>query len=435
MEPVKLAICHVTPAPTGRNMAAAPVAAGAVAGASWLRFGDEVAYYSKSADWPRFTESAGRARLMLREHPSLLDTRHLHVVVQKGNLFRREHPDVPVLLDKGRFLLVDMAPERVQELGAGDVPCYAVRPLEALEAAGAHEGNRIVFAARSRTADRAAAGPPDPTVQALTARVSRASYEATLTRLAQFPTRHSTTTHFTEACTFVEQQLSALGYPTSRQSITVNGSPSANVTARRTGTGMAPRGLVLVTAHLDSINEAGTSASRAPGADDDGSGSAGVIEIARVLKDHQGKHDLQFILFGGEEQGLFGSKAFVASMTAADRARVRAVVQMDMIGSLNTPAPTVLLEGAALSQSVIDGLASAAATYTALAVQTSLNPADSDHVPFIRKNMPAVLTIEGADRTNDAIHSARDTLDRINFDLALEILRMNTAFVAEALKG
>jgi hypothetical protein len=49
--------------------------------------------------------------------------------------------------------------------------------------------------------------------------------------------------------------------------------------------------------------------------------------------------------------------------------------------------------------------------------------------------MPAVLTIEGADRTNDAIHSARDTLDRINFDLALEILRMNTAFVAEALKG
>jgi Zn-dependent M28 family amino/carboxypeptidase len=132
---------------------------------------------------------------------------------------------------------------------------------------------------------------------------------------------------------------------------------------------------------------------------------------------------------------LLGSKAFVASMTAADRARVRAVVQMDMIGSLNTPAPTVLLEGAALSQSVIDGLASAAATYTALAVQTSLNPADSDHVPFIRKNMPAVLTIEGADRTNDAIHSARDTLHRINFDLALEILRMNTAFVAEALQG
>jgi Zn-dependent M28 family amino/carboxypeptidase len=205
--------------------------------------------------------------------------------------------------------------------------------------------------------------------------------------------------------------------------------------ARRTGTGTAPRGLVLLTAHLDSINAAGNSASPAPGADDDGSGSAGAIEIARALKDHQGQHDLCVIVFGGEEQGLFGSKAFVASMTVADRARVRAVVQMDMIGSLNTLTPTVLLEGAALSQSVIDGLARAAATYTALAVQTSLNPADSDHVSFIRNNIPAVLTIEGADRANNAIHSARDTLDRINFDLALEILRMNTAFVAEALQG
>jgi Zn-dependent M28 family amino/carboxypeptidase len=106
---------------------------------------------------------------------------------------------------------------------------------------------------------------------------------------------------------------------------------------------------------------------------------------------------------------------------------------MDMIGSRNSASPTVLLEGAAVSQAVIDGLAAAASTYTRLAVQTSLNPFNSDHVPFIRKGMPAVLTIEGTDDANKAIHSPRDTLDRINFDLALEILRMNAAFVADAL--
>ena len=44
-----------------------------------------------------------------------------------------------------------------------------------------------------------------------------------------------------------------------------------------------------------------------------------------------------------------------------------------------------------------------------------------------------MLTIEGADHSNHEIHTARDTLDRINFDLALEILRMNTAFVADSL--
>jgi Zn-dependent M28 family amino/carboxypeptidase len=108
---------------------------------------------------------------------------------------------------------------------------------------------------------------------------------------------------------------------------------------------------------------------------------------------------------------------------------------MDMVGSLNSAAPTVLLEGAAVSQAVIDGLALAASTYTGLAVQTSLNPFNSDHVPFIRKEVPAVLTIEGTDDANHDIHSPRDTLDRINFDLALEILRMNTAFVAGALNA
>ena len=86
-----------------------------------------------------------------------------------------------------------------------------------------------------------------------------------------------------------------------------------------------------------------------------------------------------------------------------------------------------------LSQSIIDGLSAAASTYTGLTVQTSLNPFNSDHVPFIEKGVPAVLTIEGTDDANHAIHTASDTLDRLNFDLALEILRMNTAFVAQAL--
>jgi Zn-dependent M28 family amino/carboxypeptidase len=105
---------------------------------------------------------------------------------------------------------------------------------------------------------------------------------------------------------------------------------------------------------------------------------------------------------------------------------------MDMIATTNTAEPTVLLEGAALSQQVIDGLAEAAHTYTALAVETSLNPFNSDHVPFINHGMPAVLTIEGADSSNKNIHGPDDTLETIDANLATEILRMNAAFIAEA---
>ena len=45
-------------------------------------------------------------------------------------------------------------------------------------------------------------------------------------------------------------------------------------------------------------------------------------------------------------------------------------------------------------------------------------------------DIPAVLTIESADNTNHTIHSAEDTIDRIDYDLLLDILRMNVAFVA-----
>jgi hypothetical protein len=432
MRQVKLATYRASPQSAGRAGVAAPPGNVDSGNISWVKLGDEVVYLGQEQDLDQFVGEADRAGLALRERANLIDRRRLHIVSQKGRLFQRQHPNVAVLSDKGRFLLVDMDPDDARRADTGDEPCYSVRPLEAF-LTGADRRNWVVF----ESCGRAAARDRDEEVEKCVNLLSRETFEADLVELVQFPTRFSTSTHYTAACGLVDQRLAALGYTTSRQSIDVNGLPSQNVVAQRDGTGdgsgAASRGIVLVTAHLDSVNHEGNASSPAPGADDDGSGSAGVIAIARALKDYPGTHDLCLVLFGGEEQGLFGSKQFVASLAPADRARVKAVVNMDMIGTLNTPAPTVLLEGAELSQSVIDGLAAAAATYTELSVQTSLNPFNSDHVPFIENGMPAVLTIEGTDSANDEIHTARDTLDHINFDLALEILRMNTAFIAESL--
>ena len=83
-----------------------------------------------------------------------------------------------------------------------------------------------------------------------------------------------------------------------------------------------------------------------------------------------------------------------------------------------------------MSQRLIDALAAAAATYTGLAVSSSLNPFASDHVPFIDAGVPAVLTIEADDSANTDVHSARDTLATLDPELPLEILRMNVATVA-----
>ena len=379
---------------------------------TWARFGDELLLVSDETQG-----DALRVRGLQERQPEV-ERENLHVVVQNGRLFQQENPDARVLVDRGRFLLVELDPTQAHRLEDKGETCYVIKPLGE---------NEVVFEVRDRGAARTA---PDAWIQDLIDNVTSTTLEADLSHLVSFPTRHSTSDHFADVAAWARDQLEDMGYATQLQDITVDGSPSWNVIADREGHAPGGRGVVLVTAHLDSININGGPAAPAPGADDNGSGSAGLLEISRAFKDHRGEHDLRFILFGGEEEGLFGSKRYVAGLPAEERSRIQAVVNMDMIGVLNAPTRSVLIEGAPLSQRVVDSLGEAAMTYTQLAVETSLRPFASDHVPFIEAEIPAVLTIEGADSTNGNVHSDADTIEHVTYDFALEILRMNVAFVA-----
>ncbi|QDC26598.1 Zn-dependent exopeptidase M28 [Georgenia yuyongxinii] len=311
-----------------------------------------------------------------------------------------------------------------------------------VDAAGTHAGEGLDWVVRPLPRDEVVVDRPtpsargaDPALGELLALLSQPSYEETLHVVTAPPTRHSLDPGFVIAAETAAAVLQALGYVVVREPIIVGAGHSENVVADLAGTAEAPRGLVVVSAHLDSVNHADGPDAPAPGADDNASGAAGLLELARALVTRRWPHDLRLILFGGEEQGLFGSKAHVAALDEADRGRVRAVLNMDMIARLNTPAPGVLLEGAEVSRTLVDELAAAAATWTSLAVSTSLHPYASDHVPFIDAGIPAVLTIEGNDTANDDVHTARDTLATLYPPLALEILRMNLAVLATYLEA
>lgn len=264
--------------------------------------------------------------------------------------------------------------------------------------------------------------------------VSADTYLEVLEALTEHPTRHSFSSAYQDAAQMVAGRFAALGYATRNEPVAVGARQTLNIVADKPGA--APedeRRLVYVVAHLDSINEAGGVNAPAPGADDNASGAAGVLEIARVLAAVVTQHDLRLVMFGGEEQGLHGSRVHVAALAEADRSRITMVVNMDMIGRLNTPAPSVLLEGAPVSQHVIDALAQAAHDTSDLEVFVSLEPFASDHVSFIDANLPAVLTIEGEDQLNTDEHTPRDTLAGLDLSVAISILRMNTAAVAAML--
>jgi hypothetical protein len=413
---MKLATYHLPP-----DARASRMDPRGLSGTSWAQFGDQVLLYADDTEGEDLAARAGRTALRLQEYSAPVKREHMHIIVQNGRLFQQEYPDVPVILDRGRILLVDLEPERARQLEDKSLTCYGVLPLAP---------HHMVFAVHDRSAARAVRVD---WIEDLVNEVSRPRLEATLTHVASFPTRHSTSAHYANVVSWARDQLEALHYTTRLESITVNGSSSWNVIADKMGNAAGARDVVLITAHLDSINIQGGPMAPAPGADDNGSGSAGLLEMARVFASHDSAHDLRFILFGGEEEGLFGSAQYVASLSESERKRIGAVINMDMIGTMNTSTRSVLLEGAPVSQTVINGLADAAATYTDLTVETSLHPFASDHVPFINASIPAVLTIEGADDTNGNVHSIKDTLEHINYDLAVEVLRMNVAFLANAI--
>jgi len=272
-------------------------------------------------------------------------------------------------------------------------------------------------------------------IKDLVDKVSKPSFEATLMHLASYHTRLSTSDDYHSSAIWVREQLNLMGYSTAIEPVAIlgQGQQSYNIYGEKKGISSESRDIVVVTAHLDSVNHEDGPLGSAPGADDNGSGSAGLLEIARVFRDHKTQQDLRFIFFGGEEQGLIGSKQYVTNLSTAERSRIIAIINMDMIGILNTTPASVLLEGAPISQSIIDGLKEAAHTYSTLQVEISLQPWGSDHVPFIDAGMPAVLTIEGSDQVNINEHSARDKIDHIDMDFALEIVRMNTAFLSQQL--
>jgi len=98
--------------------------------------------------------------------------------------------------------------------------------------------------------------------------------------------------------------------------------PAGNVIAIQKGT-KYPDEYIIVCSHYDSY--------RSPGADDNASGTSGVLEIARVLSKHLFKRSIIYINFAAEERGLWGSRAY-ADRCKAENKNILGVFNLDMIG-------------------------------------------------------------------------------------------------------
>lgn len=141
----------------------------------------------------------------------------------------------------------------------------------------------------------------------------------------------------------------------------------------------------------------------APGADDNASGTASVLEVARVAAAMRLAGGNCFVLFSAEEFGLFGSKAFLERLAPADLTAIRAMINLDVVG-LGGDVTLIGSDDLVATARLEAGKLGVTATPGSLPMN-----AGSDHLSFQEKGVPVVMLTRG----DDSIHTAGDTADRI----------------------
>jgi len=204
---------------------------------------------------------------------------------------------------------------------------------------------------------------------------------------------------------FTELDLERVG-TTFEQPFTWHGSAGVNLVARITGT-RHPERVVLFSAHYDHIGIRGGQVN--PGADDNASGSAALLQLAAWLKAHPPAHTVCFCLFDGEEAGLYGSQAFV-SAPPIPLSSVAVVLNLDMIAQ--GTKGRIFVGGTSYTASLKPTLL-AAYTTSKVEVVPDFERYDnaSDQYPFMRQGVPFLFWCVGDD--DPWYHTPSDTFASI----------------------
>lgn len=175
--------------------------------------------------------------------------------------------------------------------------------------------------------------------------------------------------------------------------------------------------IVIVGAHHDSVEGA-------PGANDDASGTATVLELARVMSNMPIDTELRFVTFGAEENGLLGSYAYVDSLSEEEIENTVGMFQMDMVGSRD--AGKLIMYTVDGEKNIVTDLGAAAGSRLSETVNYG-REGRSDHVPFAEAGIPAALFIHAP--VEPWYHSPEDTIDKISKDKLQEVAEIVGAAV------
>ena len=270
----------------------------------------------------------------------------------------------------------------------------------------------------------------DPRIAAFVAQVSQDRLLSQLNWLVGFGTRNTYSANAGVVANGMLAHFRRLGLPAELDCfaapyLSVNVCNVVVTLAGRT----TPAEQIVIGAHYDSTSP--SASTTAPGADDNGSGTAAIMEIARVLSGVRFDRTVKIIAFGGEEQGLYGSSHY-ASAAKARGDQIIGMISLDMIGSVDHAPEDLDIEGNSASAWLVDRFVSATLTYTNLPTLTHLQGwGGSDHESFWYSGYSAVLAIDDDDVTYPYYHTIYDTVDKLNLPFLTSATKASLAVVAD----
>jgi hypothetical protein len=264
-------------------------------------------------------------------------------------------------------------------------------------------------------------------IQSFVDQVSETRIYDLLSHLVSYNTRYSRSQGCLDAVNWAASEFERWGYDVELYPHTSGMAP--NVIARKQGL-IDPGRIWVIGGHLDSISP--QPETLAPGANDNGTGSALTMICAEILKDEYFADTVIYALWTGEEQGLFGSSHW-AEWAAGQELNIQGYFNFDMIG-WEDPEPEdldVLVNNSSLEfgQDFVD----VADLYTDLLHDLQLSSASaSDHYPFWQNGYIAFCGIEDYWPSYPYYHTIEDTEDKVSLPFAADVTRAMVANVCNA---
>lgn len=236
------------------------------------------------------------------------------------------------------------------------------------------------------------------------------------------------------AAEFIKKEFESLGYKTKLQKFSIermNAGPNkesgddftCNVIAWLTGTDdMLKNEVVVVGAHMDHIGYGPRMSMQSriqihPGADDNASGTAALLEIAKAMAKLENKRTLVFIAFSAEEMGLLGSRHYVnhPEFPEGNPSINKHVfmLNMDMVGYLKKGKLPVGFSDVNSSIDINKYIGDLNEKYNFAKTITSRGSGGSDHASFYNKKVPIAFLHTGG---HNYYHTPQDTADKLNYD-------------------